>query len=391
MGFWGEGEGVLGMPIPGGVERRDRPEIRAETSAVPSALVERAAPSTTTPGPSLIDRLVSRTILGLLVAYTLALIVPEPGRWLRAVDLATWSRVELSLTPVTLLLSLMLFRAGLSLNIRRLIQPDVRPDLGLVGASLGLRAGLALALALLAWHAQGSTREVLAGLVVVYCLPAANSAIVWVQQVQGRISQALAILLLGTLISPWVAPWLLETAGTLVGAADLSKAWSLLAQTYDGGFVTVWVILPIALGMGLGQLLGPERIHAWRPGLRLSGWISLLMLNYINASVGLPMLWGRAEPGILLLIPPLVVSVCASTLGLSLLTSRVLSAPRDAGHGMAYLTTMSNTGLALVLVTEALPDRPLLQAAVLTATLSQHVVVSLHAARVSTTIDAHAA
>ena len=129
----------------------------------------------------------------LLGSYALAGFAPDAGLWLRGVRLAFGSAGRVSLPA--LMLSVLLFNAGLGVEPRRLR--------GLVRGAGVLLAGLAanvavplafilgVSLSLGLWHNPAEVQSILVGLALVAAMPIAGSSTAWSQNADGDLALSL--------------------------------------------------------------------------------------------------------------------------------------------------------------------------------------------------------
>src|SRR5215475_3068212 len=112
-------------------------------------------------------------LLWLLIgSYVLAALIPEPGLWLRSVNLAAVAGAGLPRVSVpSVLLSFLLFNAGLGVSTSRLWRLAQRPTLLAVGVLANLVFPvvfiLGTATTMQLWHNPREAQEILIGLALI--------------------------------------------------------------------------------------------------------------------------------------------------------------------------------------------------------------------------------
>ena len=322
-----------------------------------------------------------RLPLLLLVCYAVSLVLPGPGQWIHEQKLPeSWP--DLARPNVSqLMVAVLLFLAALGVEVRRLPLVARRPAMFvLVLVSVWLVPSL---LVMLAWwltplviDATMSTK-LLMGFALVSAMPVANSAAAWTQQSRGELPWALALVVLSIIVCPWMIPLDLRLLGLTFSEGE-ADALSALTSSFTGLHFVVWVLLPTAAGIATRLIVGRDRVAHHRQTVLLTSALTLLLLNYINASCSLPKIRAAEEFHVVWLGFCVVVALaqCLVGYGASRLLGEVFRAPGGTTTALHYALTMKNTGLAIALASSVLEGREILLLPVFTTTLVQHLFAS---------------
>lgn len=315
-----------------------------------------------------------QTLVLLLAAYAAATWIPAPGLSVRL-----WRLFGLSIHPPELLLAGLLFFAGLcsSPGALKTIYVSRRRFLEFAIAAwlLPLLAALIAVGAL--WGMLGCPPQVALGIVIVAAMPVANSSVGWAATMGGSITLSIALLVVGTALSPILTPLAIEA-----GAISLRTAEHALMQTPwsqgMGIFFLKWVLTPVLIGLLVAGRLS-ESVRQWVvPWSRRLSFVILITLNYLNGTPCLPSLADR--PG--LLKWPILSAGCLILL--SFAASRVWTHWATAGAGeqnsqrtervsLTLSVVMRNTGAALVFAGAALPEFVSVSLTIIAYTMLQHL------------------
>ena len=322
---------------------------------------------------------IHKNFLWLLVAsYLLAAFLPGPGLAIR----------NLSLTPPTgnkvtaplLLLALLLFCAASVVRwsqVRNLLQ---HPGILLVGlVAIWIVPGILVSL--LGWFLPSMlgeyvTNGMLVGLALVAAMPVANSSVAWSQNAQGNIALSLGLVVLTIILSPLATPQLLNAMGFVLSKQETAQCEALVTK-FSGAFFMVWVILPSLAGGIVNRLAGPRRIEKARGTLRLVSAITLLTLNYTNASLAMPKVLNNE--GAIAVVVSAVLAILLSVTGMlsAWYLSRWLKLGDESRVAFVFGFSMKHTGLALVLAGEVLETEPRVILMIVIATLLQHIIAGV--------------
>jgi bile acid:Na+ symporter, BASS family len=319
-----------------------------------------------------------RYFLPVLVAvYVLAGVFPGPGTVIRefAVKMPGGSQERASM----LLLAVLLFCAAAVIQWSQVRDLLERPSVLLVGlltAWLGPALVVLLFSPLLPWLAvNDATAGMMVGFALVAAMPVANSAAGWTQNAGGNIALTLGLIILSILLSPLATPNLLQLMGWVLSEADTDRVERIVTQ-FSGWRFILWVILPSLAGAATAWLAGHRRIAHLKPVFRVVTLLTILVLNYANASLAIDKIW-LSESMLVIGIAALMASA-VSIVGLLLATiqARLLGLSRPSWISLAFSLSMKHTGLALVLAGEFLHDQPRVILVVLLATLAQHIAAA---------------
>jgi BASS family bile acid:Na+ symporter len=324
-------------------------------------------------------------LIVLLATYALAGLFPTPGTVIRefAVTLPGGSQERASM----LLLGILLFCAAAVIQWSQVRDLLERPSVLLVGlltAWLGPAIVVVVFSPLLPWLAMNETTTgMMVGFALVAAMPVANSAAGWTQNAGGNIALSLGLIILSILLSPLATPNLLKLMGWVLSDADTQRI-ELVVTQFSGWRFILWVILPSLAGAVTAWLAGHRRITHAKPLFRIVTLVTILVLNYANASLAIDKVW-VSEP-ITVIALAAVMAAAVSIVGILLATiqARLFGLSRASWMALAFGLSMKHTGLALVLAGEFLRDQPRVILVVLLATLAQHIAaaaVDLHIQR----------
>jgi BASS family bile acid:Na+ symporter len=335
-----------------------------------------------TPNGSLsnVARFIQRWFLGLLLtAYVAAALVPAPALWLRSVSLGEVTLIgePVRLTLPLVLLAFLLLSAGLGVRTAQLRGLQRRPlvlGAGLAASvlvPLGLLCGLSVGLR--SWPNPGEAQCVLVGLALVAAMPVAGSSAAWVHRTDGDLPLSLGLVLVSTLLSPWITPLALHAASVFTDAG-YAEALSRLADSGTGAFLVVAVVVPSLVGVLGHATLGEVRIARVRSDIKLASTLVLLVLCYANAAVSLPQAAAELDWDFLALVLAAVVGVCVLMFAAGWALARILGADRAQRAALVYGLGMSNNGTGLVLAASALGGYPRALLPLILYNLVQHLV-----------------
>ncbi len=310
------------------------------------------------------------------MAYIVAALWPEGGYWLRSHDLFGSESIGLgSATGVNLLLAALLFNTGLAVPLGELMQLTRSPRLILLGLSIRITTcALILLLALSAgilFHGQ-LWDQILLGFILVTIMPVANSSAGWSHHSEANVGLSMWLILISVLLSPWLIPGLLQLASRLT-PEEMESSYLVLAQGYAGSFVMTWVVIPAILGMLCRSLFLQTRYQTLKAWIKLTTFVCLVLLNYANGSVSLPEVLRRGH-GLMITFTLLsAVVLCGLLFAATWGVGRLCQLSMKDRLSVMYSSAMSNTGVALVLVTTLLPLNQALHLVVIFYTLMQHI------------------
>jgi BASS family bile acid:Na+ symporter len=324
---------------------------------------------------------VHRHLLGLVIgSYVLAAVLPQPGLWLRAVDAGpVFAFGQASLPLPALLLGFLLWNAGLGVQPRRLGQLARRPGVFVVGviANLVLPVAFILGMTFLLhfWHNPREVQEMVVGLALIASMPIAGSSTAWAQNADGDLALSIGLVMLSTILSPMTTPLILHTVGGMA-EGEYAEALHQLAAGELSGFLAVFVLLPSVLGIGVRLVLTEARWVRWRPMLKLSSSVVLLILCYANAAVALPQTVTHPDWDFLAVLLVIVLAMCWVGFAAGAVLGWLLRVDTAQRVSLMFGLGMTNNGTGLVIAAEALARYPAVMLPILFYNLVQHVVAA---------------
>ncbi|HET6574923.1 MAG TPA: bile acid:sodium symporter [Fimbriiglobus sp.] len=320
-------------------------------------------------------------LLWLLVgSYALAAVLPQPGLWLRSVDIGKLlpaGQPHVSLPSV--LLGFLLFNAGLGVQTRRLWHLARRPTVLTAGviANLVLPVTFVLGTAttMQLWHNPREVQEILVGLALIASMPVAGSSTAWVQNADGDLALSIGLVVFSTCLSPITTPLVLHAVGWMAHG-EYANALHKLAAGEVSGFLTVYVLLPSVLGIAGRVLLGDGPFGRIRPSLKLSSSAVLLALCYANAAVALPQAVAQPDWDFLAVMLAIVLAMCCAGFVAGAGIGWASGADYAQRASFMFGLGMTNNGTGLVVAAGSLAHYPTVMVPIIFYNLVQHVVAA---------------
>ena len=315
----------------------------------------------------------------LLGSYAVAAAWSGPGLAARRAALGTVAvgGAHVTLTLPLLLLSLLLFNAGLGVPLDRLRGLARRPLALVAGLAANLLVPitfiLGVSLVMHAWHNNDEVQNILLGLALVAAMPIAGSSTAWSQNADGDLALSLGLVLGSTLISPLTTPLALRAVGWMA-RGDYAEALFGLASGGAGAFLLLGVIVPTLLGIAVRLVLGADRLAPWKSSLKLANMGVLLFLNYANAAVSLPQAVAHPDADFLVVTLIIVAGLCATTFTAGWGIARVFGAPHEQRTALMFGLGMNNNGTGLVMASLALAQYPRVMLPIILYNLTQHLI-----------------
>lgn len=327
---------------------------------------------------------IHKHFLPLLVAsYVLAGLLPQLGDFLRHCSLGTVQLPGLGSTNFSLslvMLSYLLFNAGLGIKVKELIGLQKKPQMLLLGLAANMIVPIVLVFALRntmgLWHNQDELHNLLTGLALIIAMPIAGSSAAWAQNANGNLSLSLGLILLSTILSPITTPIILHLFGAIT-IGDYSEDLHEMASQGTNTFLCLTVVLPALLGMAANFLAGEKRVTLLKPWMKFSNFIVLLTLNYSNASNSLPQVFKTPDWDFLALIVGFTLFICVAAFSAGWLISRFCKTDQSDKAALMFSLGMNNNGTGLVLAATALADHPAVMLPMIAYTLVQQVVAAV--------------
>lgn len=316
-------------------------------------------------------------------AYVLASILPAPGVWMKSISWNSIPVIGKSLTTSLLMLAVLLFNAGLSVDKEHLAALKRRPMLSVAGMlGKGFLAISWIGVLLLALWASPSMSSktlwisMLAGFAIVSIMPTATSSMAWAQQSNANLALSLGLLLISTMLAPATIPVMKWITSHLPPELNSDRTMES-ANLFDVGFLATWILIPILLGLLTQACLKRAGTLRIRPWLRTINAINLLLLNYMHGASFLPQCLHPFQPGILGSMLIGVLACCMTAFGVGSLVGRLSKAPDRERLALMFGTGMNNNGMALVLASHFLGEASWIGLTIALCTFGQHVVAAL--------------
>ncbi|MEU8648217.1 sodium-dependent transporter [Streptomyces sp. NPDC048674] len=294
-----------------------------------------------------------------VIAYAAALLLPGPGLWLRAPHILPATALTLRTGP--LLLSLVLFCAGLQVPLTALGRLFRRPLVLVAGLALHLMIPLAVVpvVACLLRYTPDSDggSGLLTAMILTVSMPVAAGATVWTDRGDGDRSAMVGLVLVSTLASPITTPLLLGKLAPLLsgGYAHTLAVSGRLAQD---GFAFTSVVMPCAAGLLCSFVLPARWLGRLLRGVPPIALIGSLALTYVNASGALGSMIARPRP--LLIAAALLVAalICGLSFALGQAAARVLRFDAGTASSLTLACGMNNSSASAVLISTSMPGKP---------------------------------
>lgn len=308
----------------------------------------------------------------LVLSYAAAAVLPGPRVWIRNVSFG-------SAPLASLMLAVLLFNAGLGVKTGELRRLLLRPFL-LAGALFfnvltPLAFIVAVSFLIFPWHNLEEVQKILTGLALIAAMPIAGASTAWSQNSNGSLALSLGLVLSTTALSPLFTPFVLHMAG-FVTTGDYSEDLHELASGGVASFLGLWVILPTVLGVFARISAREDRVAKITPYIKLTNYVVILVLNYLNASLTLPNVVSQPDMDFLLVMLVIVFTLCISAFSSGYFLAIVSRASNTEKVSLVFGLGMNNNGTGLVLVSVALADHPDVMLPIIFYNLAQHLIAS---------------
>lgn len=268
---------------------------------------------------------------------------------------------HLTLHIASLLLSLVLFSAGLQVPVRTLGRILRRPKAVLAGLTLHLAIPL-MVLPFVAFLLRRTPDTdggsgLLTAMILIVAMPVAAGATVWTTKGDGDQPTMVGLVLASTLLSPLTTPLLVAALLPLL-SNGYAQALSDSSRSAGSGFTFVTVVLPCAAGL-LCTLVLPM---SWRDrllrGTVPSAMAGSLILTYINAGGALGSFLARPRPLLFAAALAVAALVCLLSFVLGKTAAGLLRLDAPVASSLTLACGMNNGSASAVLITTSLPDKP---------------------------------
>ncbi len=329
----------------------------------------------------------------LLASYVLAGYMPQLGLSLRQISFGSITLPTLGQTNISaalVMLSFLLFNAGLGIQAKELLGLRKKPQLLLIGFLANMIVPILLILGLRGlmglWHNSDELHNLLVGLALIIAMPIAGSSATWTQNASGNLSLSIGLVILSTVLSPLTTPLVLHLFGFMT-QGDFAEDLHEMAQQGTNAFLCLTVVFPLLVGMAAHYILGERRTTFLKPYLKLVNFIILLLLNYSNATTSLPQAFSRPDWDFLLFILGTTIIVCSVAFFTGWLVSSSFRTDKSDKAALMFGLGMNNNGTGLVLAATALADHPAVMLPMIFYTLVQQVIAAVVDRRIFRTED----
>jgi predicted Na+-dependent transporter len=162
----------------------------------------------------------------------------------------------------------------------------------------------------------------------------------------------------------------------VLSEADMDRIQQVVTQ-FSGWRFILWVILPSLAGAATAWLAGHRRITRAKPLFRVITLLTIVVLNYANASLAIDKVWSGQSMGVIIIAAVIAAAVSIVGILLASIQARLFGLSRASWIALAFSLSMKHTGLALVLAGEFLHDQPRVILVVLMTTIAQHVAAAV--------------
>ncbi|NOU97196.1 bile acid:sodium symporter family protein [Paenibacillus sp. LMG 31456] len=182
------------------------------------------------------------------------------------------------------------------------------------------------------------------GFILLFVIPTGVISLVWVTIYRGNIALTLALILLDTMLSPFIVPYSLTL---FVGAKVQMNTWDIMQG------LLYMVVIPSLIGMALNQLTKGKIKTQWGPNLAPFSKIGLFIVVSLNSSVIAPYLKQMNKQ----LIVIIVVAFLCATLGyvLGWFVAKVMGWNRELTIALTFNSGMRNLSAGAVLAIAFFP------------------------------------
>lgn len=278
------------------------------------------------------------------------------------------------------MLGALLFAAGLGVKGEHLRGVFRRPLTLVVGLAASVAVPVLVLLAsaplLSLWHDPAEAHDLVVGLAVVAAMPVAGSSAGWSRAVDGDCALSLGLVLLSTLLSPITTPLALDAMAVFAPGAGRTLG-ELGGAGGAAAFLSVWVILPMVLGLATRWLVGGARADDAGAGVKPATAVILLTLCYANASACLPGVVADPDWDFLALVVVAACAMCAVAFAAGFGVARTVRADPARRASLVFGVGMANNGAGLALAAGALAGFPMALLPVVAVNLVQHLMAGV--------------
>ncbi|MDU0201229.1 bile acid:sodium symporter family protein [Paenibacillus sp. MAH-36] len=208
------------------------------------------------------------------------------------------------------------------------------------------------------------------GFVLLFVIPTGVVSLVWVTIYGGNIALTLALILLDTLLSPFIVPLSLSI---IVGAKVHMDQWEIMRGLF------LMVVIPSLIGTMLNQWTKGRIKTTWGPRFAPFSKIGLFVVVAINSSVIAPYLKNMNGQ----LIKIIVIAFVSATIGYlaGWLVSRMMKWEREVTIALTFNSGMRNLSAGAVLAISFFP--PPVALPVVAGMLFQQILAAIFGQRLA--------
>ncbi|GAB2565390.1 bile acid:sodium symporter family protein [Gracilibacillus alcaliphilus] len=265
---------------------------------------------------------------------------------------------------VTWLFAFMTFAGSLSLNFVALYRVIKHP-MSVVIALIILHILMPLWAFLIGVITFPGDTLTIIGFVLAMMIPTGITSFIWVSMNKGNVALTLTIILIDTLIAPFIVPFLLTI---FAGASVQLDVWGMMV-----GLVYM-IVIPSVLGMLLHELSHGMIHEKWSPRLAPFSKITLALVIMINSSAVADYLMDIQFH--LIKVALLMFFVAASGYFLAWLVAKWLKRPQKDVIALTFSSGMRNISAGAVIAVQYFPGA--VAVPVVIGMLFQQVLASLY-------------
>lgn len=312
-------------------------------------------------------------LLCLLSVYALAVVIPQPGVIIRTWHFPTSSGASV----LSIMLGILLFNAGLGIRsseIRR-VRSSIKPLLAGLLTNFALPAAFVALFAILLsrWHDFNELGTLVISLALIGSMPIAGASATWAQEADGNLTLSLGLIFFSTLLSPLVSPLAFQLA-SLSANGTYHEVLMKLSNGHTSNFLFWSVVFPTVLGIACHFAIGDRRREKIIPLVKIVSVLSLMILNYSNASVALPQAFANPDYDFLVLAVVCTLTLCLMSFGAGFGVSKIMGLQRGESASLMFGLGMNNNGTGLVFASLYLSGMPSVLLPIVLYNLEQQII-----------------
>jgi BASS family bile acid:Na+ symporter len=315
----------------------------------------------------------------LISAYIIAAVFPTAGLQIRNITFGDLSifQTNLHVSLLLLLLATLMFNAGLGVKASHLQSLLQKTPVLFAGLTANLVIPMTyiflVSLVMRLWYEPVEAQHILVGLALVAAMPIAGASTAWSQNSNGNLALSLGLVLASTVLSPVITPAAFYVFGEMA-SEEYEGVLHDLAAYGSGAFLSLWIVLPSVLGIGVRLAIPEARLAAFMPFIKLINAVVLLLLNYSNASVSLPQAVADRDFDFLAVTLGITTGLCLTAFVSGYGLSHLFRVDQAERVSLMYGLGMNNNGTGLVLASLVLASYPRVMVPIIFYNLVQHLV-----------------